>query len=129
VANLKISVFGLGYVGCISLGCLAKNGHQVIGVDTNIAKVNLISEGKAPIVEPEIDSIIRQQHESGRIFATTDSFKAVLETDISFVSVGTPGTANGHPDLSAIFKVAEEIGNAIKKKNSFHIVAMRSTVS
>lgn len=125
---MNISIFGLGYVGCVSLGCLAKNGHQLIGVDKNPTKVRQINSGLATIIEKDIDAIIAEQHTAGRIRATTKSCEAVLETEISIVAVGTPSTENGHLNLQYIFNVAEEIGQALREKNAFHIIAIRSTV-
>jgi GDP-mannose 6-dehydrogenase len=125
---MNISIFGLGYVGSVSLGCLAKDGHEVVGVDLLDAKINFINEGKSPIVEKEIDTIIAEEHELGKISATNDGVSATKTTDISFICVGTPSTNNGHLHLNAVFKVVEEIGKGIKEKNSFHIVVIRSTV-
>jgi GDP-mannose 6-dehydrogenase len=125
---LKISIFGMGYVGCVGLGCLAKNGHKVLGVDLNMAKVEAISRGESPIVENEIDEIIKEQHLKGTVSATNDNKMAVLDSDVSFICVGTPSTPNGHLNLNAIFSVAEEIGKAIKQKDSFHTIVIRSTV-
>ena len=125
---MKISIFGLGYVGCVSIGCLAKNGHQLIGVDMNDTKIDFINNGNATIVEKEIDYIIYEQHKLGNITATTKGIQAVKDTDISFICVGTPSTPNGHLDLSAIFKVSEEIGIGIREKENFHVVVIRSTV-
>lgn len=125
---MNISIFGLGYVGCVSLGCLAQNGHNVIGVDVDAYKVGLINSGKPTIVEKSIGEIIRAQHKKGRIKATADSKEAIRESDISIVCVGTPSTEQGHPDLTYIIRVAEQIGDSIKNKNSFHTIAIRSTV-
>lgn len=125
---MNISVFGLGYVGCVSLCCLAKKGHQVIGVDSNNLKVDAINNGKATIIEKEIDSILYNEFKNGKISATIDSYYAVQNSEISLVCVGTPSTSNGHLDLSSLFKVAEEIGEGIKSKNSFHVIIIRSTV-
>lgn len=125
---MKISIFGLGYVGSVGLGCLAKLGHQVIGVDVNEVKVRFINEGKSPIIEKELDAIITEASSRGAISATIDTEKAVMETNVSFICVGTPSTQNGHLNLEAIFRVARDIGLAIGKKNSFHVVALRSTV-
>ena len=121
---MKISIFGLGYVGCVSLGCLAKNGHSVIGVDTNQAKVNQINSGKATIIEKDVDTIIAEQRLSGRIIATDDIQLAVKGSDISIIAVGTPSTDKGHLNLQFIFKVAESIGEALKLKDTFHIIAI-----
>lgn len=125
---MNISIFGLGYVGCVSLGCLAKNGHNVIGVDTNTAKIEQINSGKATIIEKEVDTIIAEQRSAGRILATDNPEEAVQGSDISIIAVGTPSTDKGHLNLQFIFKVAENIGEALKRKNSFHIIAIRSTI-
>lgn len=124
----NISIFGLGYVGCVALGCLARAGHRVIGVDTQKIKVDFINQGKATIIEPGIDSLFAEQHHMGTISATIDGLQAVKQTEVSFICVGTPSTANGHLDLGAIFKVAAEIGQALRQKEGRHVVALRSTV-
>jgi GDP-mannose 6-dehydrogenase len=125
---MNISIFGLGYVGCVSLGCLAKNGHQVIGVDVSKTKVNQINSGKATIIEKDIDQIIAEQRKAGKIEATLDARKAVLNTELSIICVGTPSSEKGHLNLDYIFKVADNIGVALKEKNDFHIIAIRSTI-
>jgi len=125
---MKISIFGLGYVGCVSLGCLAKNGHQVIGVDINQLKVDLINSGLPTIVEKDIDHIIKEEHDKGKISATTSAEDAVLDSEISIICVGTPSSPQGHLNLNYIYKTAEQIGLAIMKKNEFHTVIIRSTV-
>ncbi|HMU43003.1 MAG TPA: UDP-glucose/GDP-mannose dehydrogenase family protein [Ignavibacteriaceae bacterium] len=125
---MNISIFGLGYVGCVSLGCLAQNGHIVIGVDVSETKVDLINRGIATIVEKDIDEIIRAQFNSGKIRATKDPKEAVLNTEISIIAVGTPSSVNGHLVLDYIYKVVENIADALKQKNGFHVIAIRSTV-
>lgn len=125
---MNISIFGLGYVGCVSLGCLARNGHNVIGVDVSDTKVKQINSGLATIIEKDIDLIIREEHNRGRISATTDYSKAILETDISIIAVGTPSSTTGHLNLQYIFKVAENFGRILRAKESFHVIAIRSTV-
>ncbi len=125
---MKISIFGLGYVGCVSLGCLARNGHNVIGVDVSETKVKQINSGLATIIEKDIDHIIREEHNKCRISATTDYSKAILETEISIVAVGTPSSATGHLNLEYIFKVAENFGRILRAKDQFHVIAIRSTV-
>ena len=125
---MNISIFGLGYVGCVSLGCLAKSGHNVTGVDISTIKVDQINSGKATIIEKQIDTIIAEEHAAGHISATTDSTKAVAGSEISIVAVGTPNTEKGHLNLQYIFKVAEEIGTALQFKNTFHIIVIRSTI-
>lgn len=125
---MNISIFGLGYVGCVSLGCLAKNGHHVIGVDISQIKVDQINGGHATIVEKDIDNIIAEVHKAGRIKATTDTDQAIKDSEVSIVAVGTPSTNKGHLDLQYIFHVAENIGNALMNKTSYHIIAIRSTI-
>jgi len=125
---LKVSVFGLGYVGTVSAGCLAKNGHQVIGVDPVRTKVDLIKRGQSPIIEAEIPEIIAAAVQSGHLSATDDLPKAVRETAISIICVGTPSLANGNLDLSYIRRVCEQIGSALKDKTDQHVVVIRSTM-
>ncbi|MGN6803456.1 MAG: nucleotide sugar dehydrogenase [Ginsengibacter sp.] len=125
---MNISIFGLGYVGCVSLGCLAKNGHQVVGVDVSKTKVDQINAGKATIIEKDIDRIIAEQRKAGKIEATLDARKAVLDTELSIICVGTPSSDKGHLNLDYIFKVADNIAVALKEKNGFHIIAIRSTI-
>ena len=115
-------------MGCVSLGCLSRNGHDIIGVDLNPVKVDFINQGKPTIVENEIADIISEQFQQGKISATADGIDAVRKTDVSFICVGTPSTTNGHLDLSGIFNVAKEIAQGIKEKEDFHVVAIRSTV-
>lgn len=125
---MNISIFGLGYVGCVSLGCLAKNGHRVIGVDVSQDKVDQINSGIATIVEKDIDDIILDQKNKGQISATTDANQAILETEISIICVGTPSSEKGHLNLEYIFSVAKNIGSTLKNKNEYHIVVIRSTI-
>ena len=124
----SISVFGLGYVGCVSAACFAKEGHAVTGVDVNPAKVDMISAGKATIVELGIGELVAEMVQSGRLTATTDVARAVQETAISLVCVGTPSRANGSLDLSYVERVSEQIGEAIRTKSTRHVVVIRSTV-
>lgn len=125
---MKISVFGLGYVGCVSIGCLAKNGHEVIGVDVQQEKVDLINRGLATIVEKDIDVIIKQQFEQNHIRATLDYNDAISNSELSIICVGTPSSATGHLNLSYIYRTAEQIGEVLKNKEAFHVVVIRSTV-
>jgi GDP-mannose 6-dehydrogenase len=126
--SLSISVFGLGYVGSVSAACFASMGHRVIGVDVNPAKVEMMESGKSPIVEASMKELVAEGNRSCRLHATVDSNAAVLESDVSFVCVGTPSLRNGKLDLSHIEMVAREIGNALKQKNSGHTFVLRSTV-
>jgi len=125
---MKISIFGLGYVGTVSAGCLATDGHSVIGVDPNKTKVNLINQGVSPIVEKDIGEMIAVSVKSGLLRATSDVKDAVLNSEISLVCVGTPSQLNGNLDLSHVRKVCEQIGAAIKEKSAFHVVVARSTM-
>lgn len=125
---MNISIFGLGYVGCVGAACLAKLGHNVIGVDVNENKVRLIQEGKPTIIEEGIAALCQEAHDAGRMTATTDVNEAVQNTDVSFIVVGTPSSKEGHLNLNYIYAVAKQIGEALRNKSTFHIVAIRSTV-
>jgi GDP-mannose 6-dehydrogenase len=125
---VKISVFGLGYVGAVSAGCLADDGHEVIGVDPVQTKVDLINQGRCPIIEAEIGEITERTVRQGQLRATQDSRMAVEATDLSFVCVGTPSQANGNLDLTYIRRVCEEIGAALQRKPNRHQVVIRSTI-
>ena len=125
---MNISIFGLGYVGCVGAACLAKLGHRVIGVNHTQGKVDLINAGKPTIIEAEIDELVKEAHDNGRLTATTDYICAVKNSDVSFICVGTPSGKDGHLNLSYIFRVARQIGEGIREKDGFHIVAIRSTV-
>ena len=125
---MRLSIFGLGYVGCVSAACFARDGQQVIGVDINRVKVDIINSGRSPIVEPGIEHLIKQGVASGSLQATTDVRRAVHSSDISLVCVGTPGNHNGSLDLSYVERVCQQIGEAIKSKPGSHIVVMRSTM-
>jgi GDP-mannose 6-dehydrogenase len=125
---VKISILGLGYVGTVSAGCLASEGHEVIGVDPIPKKVDLINRGHSPIIERDIDEIIGTAVKTGRLRATGEADEAVHNTDLSFVCVGTPSQANGDLDLQYIRRICEQIGEAIGEKTERHTVVMRSTV-
>ncbi len=125
---MKLSVLGLGYVGCVSAACFAKRGHEVVGADVSPVKVDIINAGKSPIVEPGIDALIAEAVSDGKLRATTDAAEAVMQTDVSLVCVGTPGQHNGSLDLTYVKRVCQQIGAAIEKKPTRHVVAMRSTM-
>jgi GDP-mannose 6-dehydrogenase len=125
---LKVSVFGLGYVGTVSAGCLAQSGHEVVGVDPVATKVDLINQGHSPIIEAEINEIIASAVKSGGIRATQDATQAILDTELSFICVGTPSQVNGNLDLSYIRRICEQIGEALKQKSDRHTVVIRSTI-
>jgi GDP-mannose 6-dehydrogenase len=125
---VKISIFGMGYVGTVSAGCLAMEGHEVIGVDPVRTKVDLINAGQCPIIEEDIGEIIAAMVKSGRLRATQDQDEAIRQTELSFVCVGTPSQSNGNLDLTYIRRVCELIGRALKNKSTRHTVVIRSTI-
>ncbi len=125
---MKISIFGLGYVGTVSAGCLAKEGHEVIGVDPNHTKVDMINQGKTPIIEKSIGEIIERSVEKGRLRATMDVAEALNGSQMSLICVGTPTQLNGNLDLRYVRRVCEEIGSALMDKREFHVVVLRSTI-
>lgn len=125
---MRVSIFGLGYVGTVSAGCLASDGHEVIGVDPVPTKVDLINRGQSPIIEADIGEIIAATAKAGRLRATGDPAQAIRETELSFVCVGTPSQANGNLDLRYIRRICEQIGEALKNKTVRHTVVIRSTI-
>lgn len=124
---MKISVFGLGYVGTVSAGCLAASGHRVWGVDVSADKVAAINAGKAPIVEPEISDVIGRCQAEGSLKATVSPVEGIEATDVSFVCVGTPSHSNGSLDLTYLKRVCEDIGKALRTKSTLHTIVFRST--
>jgi GDP-mannose 6-dehydrogenase len=125
---MRLSIFGLGYVGCVSAACFADKGHEVIGVDANQLKVDIINEGHSPIVEKGIEGLLKTAIQEKRLRATTDSLYAVHNSDISMVCVGTPCHHNGSLDLTYIKRVCQQIGEALESKSRYHIIAIRSTM-
>jgi GDP-mannose 6-dehydrogenase len=125
---MKISVFGLGYVGSVSAACFAAGGHEVVGVDVNADKVAIVNSGRSPVVEPGLDALIGRGVAAGRLRATTDAGDAVAATEVSLVCVGTPSGRNGSLNLSFLERVAAQIGEAIGRKPEYHVVVVRSTV-
>ena len=125
---MKISIFGLGYVGAVSAGCLAADGHTVIGVDPNATKVKLINAGVTPIIEKDIGEIIAKAVAEKRLWATTSVAEAINDSELSIVCVGTPSERNGSLDLRYIRNCCEEIGQALRGKSSWHNVTIRSTI-
>ncbi|OGC09207.1 GDP-mannose dehydrogenase, partial [candidate division KSB1 bacterium RBG_16_48_16] len=125
---MDIAVIGLGYVGCVSAACLAQMGHTIIGVDINETKVNMINDGLSPIIEKNLDSIVKDQVASGRLKATRDIDMAVSQSGIVFICVGTPSRANGSLNTEYIERVCIEIGRALAQKPDYCTVALRSTI-
>jgi GDP-mannose 6-dehydrogenase len=128
VVPRKISIFGLGYVGAVSLACLARDGHEMTGVDIDPNKLELLRRGQAPIVEAGIQELMRAVMRGGGVTITDSVRDAILATDLSFVCVGTPASSNGNQDLSAITRIAEQIGAVLSEKASRHVIVIRSTV-
>ena len=125
---MKISIFGLGYVGCVSAACLAKEGHDVIGVDVNPTKVEIVNRGECPIVESGMSELIKEMANSQRLRATTNTQEAIDNSDLSLVCVGTPSNANGSLDLSYVERVCQEIGSVLRSKTDRHTLVIRSTM-
>jgi GDP-mannose 6-dehydrogenase len=124
---VRVSVFGLGYVGVVTVCCLARDGHQVVGVDVNADKVAEVAAGRPPIVEPGLDELLAAGVAAGRIAATGDAREAVLASDLSMITVGTPSQPNGEPNLDYLFRVCAEIAAALADPPKDHIVVVRST--
>jgi GDP-mannose 6-dehydrogenase len=125
---VKVSVFGLGYVGCVSAASFAGDGHEVVGVDVNADKVASINAGCSPIVEPGLEALLGRSVSDGRLRATTDTADAVGSTDVSLLCVGTPSRKNGSLDLQYLERVSEDVGRALRAKQEYHVVVVRSTV-
>jgi GDP-mannose 6-dehydrogenase len=125
---MNVSVFGLGYVGSVSAASFAADGHTVVGVDVNPDKVASLNQGRSPIVEKGLDELIRENTANGRLRATTSTADAVRDTELSLICVGTPSRKNGSLDLTYLERVAEQIGEALKDKDDYHVVVVRSTV-
>jgi len=125
---MRISIFGLGYVGAVCAGCLSARGHEVIGVDVSQTKIDLINQGKSPIVEPGLAELLEVGVNSGLLRGTTDVGAAVLASELSFIAVGTPSKRNGDLDLGYMESVCKQIGAALRDKQERHTVVVRSTV-
>jgi len=125
---MKISIFGLGYVGAVSLACLARDGHSVIGVDVDKAKLDLIREGKTPVVEEGMVDLMAAVAAAGKVSVTTDAIQAILDSELSLICVGTPSAPNGSQDQSAINRLAHDLGRAMRGKKDAHVFVFRSTV-
>jgi GDP-mannose 6-dehydrogenase len=125
---VKVSVFGLGYVGSVSAGCLAALGHDVIGVDVNPTKVEMINASQSPVIEAELDTLIAEGVKTGRLRADTRAREAIAASDVSLICVGTPSNSNGNLNLAFVERVCQEIGQALANKGSYHVVVVRSTL-
>ena len=125
---MNISIFGLGYVGAVSLACLARDGHRVIGVDVDQAKLDLIAAGRTPVVEEGMVQLMADTVASGRVSVSRDTRRAVLTTDISLICVGTPSAPNGSQDQTAMLRLAHDLGAAMREKAATHVFVFRSTL-
>ena len=123
-----VSIFGLGYVGSVTAACLAHKGNTVFGVDVNQGKVDVLESGRTPVLEQGIEDLVSEAHRACRLHATTDATEAVLESEVSFVCVGTPNLRNGQHDLQQVERTVYDIGTALRQKDAFHTVVLRSTV-
>src|SRR5438445_10226823 len=125
---MKVSVFGLGYVGSVSAASFAADGHNVVGVDVNADKVAAVNAGRSPIVEPGLEALLHQGVAEGLLCATTNTAEAIAATEVSLLCVGTPSRRNGSLDLTYLTRVSEQVGAALRDKSSYHVVVVRSTV-
>lgn len=125
---MDIAIIGLGYVGCVSAACLASAGHNVVGVDISREKVNLINDGKSPIIEKDIDELVSTSVQAGKLSATTDIAAAIAISELSLICVGTPSRANGSLDLTYIRNSVSDVAKALKDHDAYHVVAIRSTM-
>lgn len=125
---MNISIFGLGYVGAVTAGCLAELGHAIIGADVQQAKVDAFNSGESPIIEPGLDELLRRAKEGGRLRATTDAAEAVAASEVSFICVGTPSLESGRLNLDFVQKVSQQVSAAILAKGRTHMVIFRSTM-
>src|SRR6476646_1714718 len=125
---MNVSVFGLGYVGCVTAGCLAARGHRVVGVDVSADKVAMINTGMSPIIEPGLSELLTDVVTSGALSATTSAVEAVAESEVALICVGTPDTRSGRPNLDALTRVASDMGAALSGRERDFIVVVRSTV-
>jgi GDP-mannose 6-dehydrogenase len=125
---MRLSVFGLGYVGSVTAACMAGLGHLVIGVDINALKVDALNAGRSPIVETRVDELVAKAHQAGLLSATSDAEAAIGESELSFVCVATPSLRNGKLDLTSLIQVCREIGEALRHKPTSHTIVVRSTV-
>jgi GDP-mannose 6-dehydrogenase len=126
--RMRISIFGLGYVGAVSLACLARDGHEVIGVDIDPSKLDLIRNGQTPIIEAGMDTLMTSVVASGRVQVTDDAVAALHASDLSFICVGTPSRPNGSQDVRALERLVGQLGDALTTKSAYHLFVVRSTV-
>jgi GDP-mannose 6-dehydrogenase len=122
---MRISIFGMGYVGIVSAACLARDGHNIVGIDPNLTKVELVNSGQTPIIEQDMPEMVKAAVDGGRLTATTDVHSAVMDTELSLVCVGTPSRDNGSLDLQHVRHVCRQIGEVLRTKDEFHTVVLK----
>lgn len=127
-AVMNVSIFGLGYVGAVTAGCLAENGHTIMGADVQQAKVDAFNRGFSPIIEPKLDALLQAARREGRLSATTKAEDAVAQTDVSIICVGTPSLESGRLNLDFVRKVSEQIATALRSSGKKHVILFRSTM-
>jgi GDP-mannose 6-dehydrogenase len=125
---MNVSIFGLGYVGCVTAACLASQGHRVVGVDINTEKVDAINNGHSPIIERGLEELIRKERRSGNLWATHDAYEAVAHGDVLLICVGTPSDANGNLNFKFIDRVCIDIAQSLREESDFKAIAVRSTL-
>jgi GDP-mannose 6-dehydrogenase len=125
---MQVSVFGLGYVGCVTASCLARDGHRVIGVDVNVQKAEMINAAQSPIVEPGLGELLVDVVGRQALRATASCSEAIADSELALICVGTPSRPNGQLDTSALVRVAEEVGGALQARPKPFTVVIRSTV-
>jgi GDP-mannose 6-dehydrogenase len=125
---MRIVVWGLGYVGTVSAACLAQSGHEVIGIDPNVTKVEAINAGYSAIKEPELDNLVSQTVAMGRLHARQDGTSLIPWADVSLICVGTPAAADGNLMLDSVWNVTRDIGRGLRDATNYHVVVLRSTV-
>ena len=125
---MRVALFGLGYVGSVTAACLAKAGHEVVGVDISAEKVAMVNAATPPVVEPGLAELLAEVVGAGRLRATTSSDEAVAASDMSLICVGTPGRSNGQLEVEAVVRTGERIGAALRQRAEPHVVVLRSTV-
>src|SRR5688572_32210764 len=125
---MRISILGLGYVGAVTAGCLARHGHSVVGVDVNAQKVEAFNRGVPPIVEPGLHELLAKAKARGLLSATLSCDEAIAQTEASIVCVGTPSKVGGAPDLNFVRNVTRQIGDSLRKKVKEHTLVLRSTM-
>ncbi|MEN8907201.1 MAG: nucleotide sugar dehydrogenase [Clostridiales bacterium] len=125
---MRISIFGLGYVGVVSAACLSNMENFIIGVDINDTKVDMLNKGISPIIEKDLDTMLKKSNENGSLIATNNVKKAINETEFSLICVGTPSRSNGSLNISYLENVCIDIGRELKHKKRGHILIFRSTM-